>query len=96
VPLPAPPDDDILDVADSLMEELATLHAAYRAAICRLRTPSGMAQTSRSQPPSAERTIVSVLDQFAADMPPVFRRLGELYGARSPISSRCSTGVIAR
>jgi Ser/Thr protein kinase RdoA (MazF antagonist) len=27
--------------------------------------------------------IISALDQFAADMPPAFRRLGELYGARS-------------
>ncbi len=64
------------------MEELATLHAAYRGRdLSWLRTPSGM----RRKPDDPEtavrraRFIVSALDQFAADMPPVFRRLGELY-----------------
>jgi len=79
-------DDDILDVADSLMEELATLHAAYRHRdLSWLRTPSGMRRKPDDPETAVRRAqfIVSALDQFAADMPPVFRRLGELYGARS-------------
>jgi Ser/Thr protein kinase RdoA (MazF antagonist) len=68
------------------MEELATLHAAYRGRdLPWLRTPSGMRSKPDDPETAARRAqfIVSALDQFAADMPPVFRRLGELYGARS-------------
>jgi aminoglycoside/choline kinase family phosphotransferase len=81
-----PSDDDILDVANSLMTELATLHAAYQGhELPWLRTPSGM-RPKPDDPETATRRaqfIVSALDQFAAEMPPVFRRLGDLYAARS-------------
>ena len=83
---PSPTDDDIVDVAASLMAELAVLHAAYQGhELPWLRTPSGM----RSKPDDLETAnrraqfIVSALDQFAADMPPAFRRVGELYAAHS-------------
>ena len=48
--------------------------------------PVGNAAQTRRIPKSPSRRaqfIVSALDQFADDMPPVFRRLGELYAARS-------------
>jgi aminoglycoside/choline kinase family phosphotransferase len=81
-----PSDDDVIDVAASMMAELATLHATYRhRELSWLRTPSGM-RSKPDDPETAKRRaqfIVSALDQFAADMPPVFGRLGELYAARS-------------
>jgi aminoglycoside phosphotransferase (APT) family kinase protein len=82
----SPSADDILDVASSAMDELATLHAAYQGReFAWLRTPSGM----RSKPQDPEiasrraQFIVSAVDQFADDMPSVFRRLGELYAEHS-------------
>ena len=83
---PAPTDDDILDVAASAMDELATLHAAYRHRdLAWLRTPSGMKSKPEDAEMAARRAqfIVSALDQFADDMPPAFRRIGELYATRS-------------
>ena len=81
-----PTDDDILDVAASAMDELATLHAAYRHRdLAWLRTPSGMKSKPEDAETAARRAqfIVSALDQFADDMPPAFRRIGELYATRS-------------
>lgn len=81
-----PGDDDIGDVATSAMDELAVLHAAYQDRdLGWLRTPSGM-RTKPQDPEIAERRaqfVVSAVDQFAGDMPSVFRRLGELYAKRS-------------
>jgi aminoglycoside phosphotransferase (APT) family kinase protein len=83
---PSPSDDDMLDVAASMMDELATLHATYRKReLPWLHTPSGM-RRKPDDPETATRRaqfIVSAVDQFADDMPPVFRRLGDLYAARS-------------
>jgi aminoglycoside phosphotransferase (APT) family kinase protein len=83
---PSPSDDDMLEIATSAMDELATLHAAYLGQeLAWLRTPSGM-RSKPEDPEMASRRaqfIVSALDQFADDMPPVFRRLGDLYTARS-------------
>ena len=80
-----PGDEDIVDVAESLVDELAALHAHFRSQdLGWLRTPSGM----RSRPEDAEiasrraRFIVSALEQFADEMPPAFARIGELYAAR--------------
>jgi aminoglycoside phosphotransferase (APT) family kinase protein len=83
---PSPSDDDMLEIATSAMDELATLHAAYLGQdLAWLRTPSGM-RSKPEDPEMASRRaqfIVSALDQFSDDMPPVFRRLGDLYTARS-------------
>jgi aminoglycoside phosphotransferase (APT) family kinase protein len=82
----SPSDADIVDVTASWVDELAILHGAYQGReLARLRTPSGM----RSKPEDREigsrraQFIVSAVDQFAGDMPSVFRRLGELYTERS-------------
>jgi hypothetical protein len=83
---PSPSYDDMLEIANSAMDELATLHAAYLGQeLVWLRTPSGM-RSKPEDPEMASRRaqfIVSALDQFSDDMPPVFRRLGDLYTARS-------------
>jgi aminoglycoside phosphotransferase (APT) family kinase protein len=83
---PSPSDKDMVDVATSLVDELAILHAAYQGHELEwLRTPSGMRRKPEDPVTASRRAqfIVSALDQFADDMPPVFRRLGELYTARS-------------
>ncbi len=83
---PATPDSDILQVAESTVEELAKLHAAFRGQqLPWLRTPDGM----RSKPENPETTarrsmfIKLALDQFGAEMPPAFQRLAELYMERT-------------
>jgi hypothetical protein len=81
-----PSDDDMLAVATSLMDELAKLHAAYKGHdLSWLSTPSGMRRKPEDSEMASRRAqfVVSALDQFADDMPPVFRRLGDLYAARS-------------
>lgn len=83
---PTPADDDIVDVAASAMDELATLHAAFRGRDLHwLRTPTGMRRKPADSDTASRRAqfIVSALEQFADDMPAVFRRLGDLYASRS-------------
>jgi hypothetical protein len=68
------------------MDELATLHAAFWGSdLAWLPTPSGMKRKPVDSGMANRRAqfIVSALDQFAQDMPSVFRRLGELYAMRS-------------
>jgi aminoglycoside phosphotransferase (APT) family kinase protein len=81
-----PSDDDVVDAATSMVDELAVLHAAYQGReLAWLRTPSGM-RSKPQDPEIAERRaqfIVSAVEQFADDMPSTFRRLGELYAKRS-------------
>ncbi len=83
---PSPSDDDMLGVAASMMDELAMLHATYRGqGLSWLRTPSGMKRQPEDSETASRRAqfIVSALDQFADEMPPVFRYLGDLYAARA-------------
>ncbi len=82
----SPADGDILEVASSLVDELAALHASCRNKdLTWLRTPSGMRRKPEDAEIAARRAqfIVSALDQFADEMPPAFTRIGELYAARS-------------
>lgn len=82
----SPADDDILDVAASAMDELAVLHAAYQGhELSWLRTPSGMRRKPEDPEMASRRAqfVVSAVDQFADQMPSVFRRLGDLYAERS-------------
>jgi Ecdysteroid kinase-like family len=75
-------DDDILDVAGSTVEELAKLHAAYLGQdLSWLPTPEGMRRKPNDPAVAKRRTmfIKLALDQFGAEMPPVFTRLAELY-----------------
>ncbi len=83
---PTPSDDDIVAVAASAMDELAVLHAGFHGRdLDWLRTPSGMRRKPSDSETASRRAqfIVSALDQFADDMPSAFRRLGDLYSARS-------------
>ena len=83
---PTPADADVLAVAESLMAELAVLHAAYRGRDLAWLTPSdGMRRKPNDAETSARRTyfIQSGLEQFGDEMGPAFRALAELYIARS-------------
>ena len=83
---PTPADGDMLEVATSLVDELATLHAAYQGhELPWLRTPSGMRRKPEDAETASRRAqfIVSAVDQFAGEMPPIFQRLGELYATHS-------------
>lgn len=79
---PSTDDEDILEVAHSTVEELATLHAAYRGReLPWLHTAEGMRAKPNDPKVAARRSmfIKLALDQFGAEMPPVFRRLAEFY-----------------
>ncbi|MBJ7337705.1 phosphotransferase [Mycolicibacterium sp.] len=83
---PTPADDDIVDVASSLVDELAVLHATYRGRdLAWLTPPDGMRRKPSDAETASRRTyfIQSALDQFGAEMGPAFRELAELYIARS-------------
>lgn len=78
-----PDDDDVLGVAESLVDELAVLHAHFWER--ELPWLATHALTPGDGPEAAERmamgaSIVQLaLDQFADELPPEFRRLGERY-----------------
>jgi hypothetical protein len=82
-----PDDVDVLVVAESLMDELATLHAAYWGQDIgwlgshALSAGDGAAAQERMAMGAA--IVGSALDQFADRMAPEFRQMGELYMARN-------------
>jgi aminoglycoside phosphotransferase (APT) family kinase protein len=83
---PSPADDDMVDVAASLVEELAVLHATYRGnELAWLTPPDGMRRTPTDSEMATRRThfIRMGLDQFGDEFGPAFRALAELYIARS-------------
>lgn len=83
---PAPGDDDVLEIATSLMDELALLHASYRGRdLPWLIPPDGMRRKPSDGEMAARRThfIRLGLDQFGDEMGPAFRALAETYIARS-------------
>jgi hypothetical protein len=83
---PRPDDDDVLEVARSLVDELALLHAAYWGQdlpwLGRHAVSSGGGAQAEQRMAGGARIVQSALDQFADDLPPAFRELGELYVAR--------------
>jgi len=79
---PSAEDDDVLDIAGPLMDELAALHAAYWGRdLPWLEVAAGYRNNAQGAKAAAGAAAIirSALDQFADDMPPAFRRMGELY-----------------
>jgi hypothetical protein len=82
-----PDDADVLGVAESLVDELAKLHAAYWGD--ELDWLGEHALSPGDSPEAQERMamgasiVQSALDQFADELQPEFRQLGELYIARN-------------
>lgn len=83
---PKASDPDVVSVAESLMDELALLHATYRGReLPWLKTAEGMRRMPTDGELAAQRThfIKLGLDQFGDEMGPAFRELSELYIDRS-------------
>ena len=83
---PTPADDDIIAVAESLVEELALLHTTYRAKDLSWLTPAeGMRRAPTDHELAAQRThfIKLGLDQFGDELGTAFRAMAELYIERS-------------
>jgi aminoglycoside phosphotransferase (APT) family kinase protein len=82
---PSAEDDDVIDIASSLMDEFAALHAPYwQQKLAWLRAPSGFRNNADGAKVAdqAAGIMQSALEQFADDMLPAFRQMGELYVAR--------------
>ncbi|MET0474123.1 MAG: phosphotransferase [Mycobacterium sp.] len=83
---PTPADDDVVAIAESLVDELALLHATYRGRdLSWLTPPDGMRRKPTDGETAARRTyfIQSGLEQFGAELGPAFRVLADLYIERS-------------
>jgi len=76
---PRPDDDDVVAVVDSIVDELAHLHAKFWEHPMLDHELSWVNEGMRIAFGSGARFMQMALDQFAADMPPAYRRLGELY-----------------
>jgi thiamine kinase-like enzyme len=76
---PRPDDDDVVAVVDSIVEELAHLHAHFWEHPDLDGKLSWVNEGMRIAFGSGARFMQMALDQFADDMPPAYRRLGELY-----------------
>lgn len=79
---PTPTDVDVSDVAGSLMDELALLHATYRGRdLPWLASPDGMRGKPTDGETASRRTffIQSGLDQFGDEFGSAFRTLAETY-----------------
>ncbi len=87
---PRPGDDDVVAVVDSIVTELAALHAEYWEHPALGRELSWVSEGMRIAFGSGGRFMQKALDQFANDMPPAYRRLGELYVAHTRRRSRSS------
>ncbi len=83
---PKPDDTDVLDVAVSLVDELAKLHGAYWGQdlhwLGRHALSSGRGANQEARMAGGAALVQSALDQFGADQPPEFRELGDLYVTR--------------
>jgi hypothetical protein len=79
-------DDDVLSVAESMVDELALLHATYWGQ--ELPWLGEHVLSAHTAPGAEERAKMSAnflhmaIDQFADDLPPEFRQLVELYVAQ--------------
>jgi aminoglycoside phosphotransferase (APT) family kinase protein len=83
----SPEDQDVLGVAESLMDELAALHATYwDQELPWLGTHAlspGDSSEAQERMSMGAMIVQSALDQFAADLPAEFSQLGQLYIARN-------------
>lgn len=79
-------DDDVLEVAESLVDELAVLHATFWGQELRwlgshALSPGGGPEAEQRMAGGAALVQMGI-DQFADQLPHEFRQMGELYGSR--------------
>jgi hypothetical protein len=77
-------DDDIAEVTGRIVDELALLHARYWGAPALRAELSWTAQGRRLAFGAGGPFIQRAIDRFSDEMPPAFRRVGELYVAHAP------------
>jgi hypothetical protein len=75
---PRPTDDDVVPVVDSIVTELARLHARYWDDPALTAGLQWLSEGMRIAFGRGGRFMKMALDQFADEMPPAYRRLGEL------------------
>ncbi len=78
-------DDDVVEIAEMLMDELALLHAPYwNQDVPWLKVAAGFRNNEKGAETAnrAAGIMRSALEQFADDMPPAFAQLGEFYVTR--------------
>jgi thiamine kinase-like enzyme len=80
---PRPTDDDIVPIVDSIVDELAQLHARYWDDDTLTTGLSWVSEGMRIAFGSGGKLMQMALDQFASEMPPAYRRLGALYLTRA-------------
>ncbi|HEV3451841.1 MAG TPA: phosphotransferase [Acidimicrobiia bacterium] len=82
---PRPDDADVGELAGRIVDELAALHARFWGSEALRTGPLAFVrQGARLAFGGGGPFIARAVDRFAAEMPPVFTRLGELYVARAP------------
>jgi Phosphotransferase enzyme family len=81
---PSPRDDDIADLADAIVAELAALHASLWAHPALAGDLAWVSWGARLAFEGGGPFIARALDRFGDEMPPVFRRLAQLYIAQTP------------
>lgn len=81
-----PDDDDVVAIADSLMHELAALHARYWGDDLDWLGPHalgpGDGPAAQERMAMGAALVRAAVERFADVLPPEFRRLGELYATR--------------
>jgi len=81
---PSPRDDDIAEVTGRIVDELATLHARFWEGPALDGALAFVQDGYRLAFGGGGPFIQRAIDRFADEMPPAFRRLGELYVAETP------------
>jgi hypothetical protein len=80
---PRPTDDDIVAVVDSIVTELAHLHAQFWDDPALTTSLRWISEGRRIAFGSGARFVQMALEQFTADMPPAFARLGDFVVTRT-------------
>ncbi|MGH9014857.1 MAG: phosphotransferase family protein [Acidimicrobiia bacterium] len=81
---PSPHDDDIAETAGRIVDELAVLHARFWESPALTAGLGWVSEGHRLGFGGGGPFIQRAVDRFADEMPPAFRRLGELYVAVTP------------
>ncbi|MDQ1519614.1 MAG: hypothetical protein QOI55_687 [Actinomycetota bacterium] len=89
--LPSPHDDDVVEVTNSLVDELALLHASYWEDPSLTGEHAWLGDGARQAFGGGGSYIARALDRFGPEMSPGFRRLAGLYVENTPAIARIYT-----
>ena len=93
-------DADVVAVAESLVDELAALHATFWGQeldwLGTHALPPGDGAEAQERMAMGAMIVQSALDQFATELPAEFRGMGELYIARNSVSGTSAPAARTR